>query len=37
MRANSLAATEGLKEEHRVIERLLRVLAQAAGKVERRS
>ena len=35
MRVNSLAATGRLKEEHRVVERLLRVLAQAAGKVER--
>ena len=35
MRVNGLAATEMLKEDHRLIERLLRVLAQAAGKVER--
>ena len=35
MKAHSLAATEILKEDHRLIERLLRVLAQAAGKVEK--
>ena len=35
MKTSSLAATETLKEEHRLIERLLRVLAQAASKVER--
>jgi hemerythrin-like domain-containing protein len=35
MKTSSLAATETLKEEHRLIERLLRVLALAASKVER--
>ena len=35
MGVHSLAATEMLKEEHRLIERLLRVLALAASKVER--
>ena len=35
MKVHSLSATETLKEEHRLIERLLRVLAQAAGKVEK--
>ena len=35
MKTSILSATDTLREEHRLIERLLRVLDQAAGKVER--